>query len=86
MLTAACLCTSQAGPRCVWALLSGARGHSWIWHVQLGALCLECQCERSGRTGLTVFTMSLHVRDLSGCEIIAYGLQRNISAVALLSL
>lgn len=64
----------------------GRKGASCFLHVQVGALCLECQCEHSGRTGLTFFSVSLHMRDLSDYEIIAYGLQRNISAVVLLSL
>lgn len=64
----------------------GRKGASWFLCVQVGARSLECQCEHSGRTGLTFFSMSLHMSDLSDYEIIAYGLQRNISAVALLSL
>lgn len=64
----------------------GKKGASCFSHAQVGALSLECQCEHSGRTGLTIFSTSLHMSDLSDYEIIAYRLQRNVSAVALLSL
>lgn len=64
----------------------GRKGASCFSHAQVGAWSLECQCEHSGRTGLTFFSMSLRMNDLSDYEIIAYRLQRNISAVVLLSL
>lgn len=55
-------------------------------HGQVGALSVGCQRKRSGRTGITFFSMSLHISDLTDYEIIAYRLQKNISGVVLLSL